>query len=184
MSRSLNTLLLAVSALALLGAAAAPGVRITIDRTTGTADVRAVDVSLRHLIQLSSLRSGTFVEGSVPEQRVSVRLTDVPVNQLVGRIAHEAGLLLVATDGVWRVIDPGEARVSLDVVDAELDQIVNSLARQCGIRNVMIDPGVRGQGTFILDSVPCSNAFSVVFRTLGIRGDLHPNSILVVRRGQ
>lgn len=184
MNRCLNTLLVAVSALALMGAAAEPGVRITIDRTTGTADVRAIDAPLRDLIKLSSLRSGTFVEGSIPEQRVSIRLTNVPVNQLVGRIAHEAGLLLVATDGVWRLIDPDEARVSLDVVDAELDQIIGSLARQCGIRNVMIDPGVQGQGTFIFDSVPCSNAFPVVFRTLGIRGYLHPNSVLVVRRGE
>jgi hypothetical protein len=82
------------------------------------------------------------------------------------------------------VIDPVESVVYLDVVDAEVEQIVRSLSSQCGIRNVMIDPGVTGKGTFILTSVPCSSAFPIVFQTLGIGGELHPNSILVVRGGR
>lgn len=184
MNRSLTTLLVAVAALALVGAASAPPVTITIDRTAGTAKVRAVDASLNDLIKLSSLRSGIFVTGTVPEQRVSMLMRDVPVGQLVERVAREAGLLLVERDGAWHLIDPAEARVSLDVVDAELAVIIRSLANQCGIRNVMIDPGVSGKGTFILASVPCSSAIPVVFQTLGIRGELQPNSILVVRGGR
>lgn len=184
MNRLVLLLLTSLLSIPMFAVATPAGVSITADRTRGTVDVRAVEVSLTVLVELSSLRSGVFVTGEVPERLVTIDLRDVPVGDLVGRIAHEAGLVLVARDGAWRLVDPSEALVDLDVVDATVADVVGILAGQCGIRNVMIDPGVSGTGTFRLAAVPCSTALPIVFETLGIGGELHPNSVLVVRRSQ
>lgn len=181
MNRLVLALLCALVSIAPIGATEAHGVKITVDRVDGTAHVRAVNASLGDLIQLASLRSGVFVAGSVPHRLVTFEIRDVPVNDLVSRIARESGLILVEHRGAWQLVDPREASVSLDVVDAGAEEIVRSLALQCGIRNVMIDKGVSAKGTFILRSVPCSTAIPLVFETLGIGGELHPNSVLRVR---
>lgn len=76
-----------------------------------------------------------------------------------------------------------EARsVTLDVKDGEARAILKSMQKQCGIRNLVIDPDVQGTGTFYFREVPCGTAFRVVFRTLGLAGQIEPNLVTVERR--
>lgn len=184
MNRLFVTVLIVLSALALHASPTVPGVDLSIDRTAGTADVHTRNASLSNLIRLAEMRSGTFVNGAIPDYVVTIHLRGVPIHSLIDRIAEEVGLLLVRSPEGNHLIDPSERLVNLNVVDARLDAVVESVARQCGIRNVMIDPGLDSKGTFVLLEVPCSTALPVVFRTLGIEGELHRNSILVVRKSR
>lgn len=70
--------------------------------------------------------------------------------------------------------------VTLDVKDADARIVLKSMQQQCGIRNLVIDPGVQGSGTFYFRDVPCETAFPVVLRTMGLAGKIEPNSIVTV----
>ena len=181
MNRLVFALVVVLFPLSVHGAVTASSATITVDRTSGTAAVRAVDAPLRELIALASLRTGVFVTGPIPDSVVTLELRDVPLEGLLTRLVDATGLALVEREGDWRIIDPGEMVVTLDVVDGEIGAIIESVARQCGIRNVMIDQGMKQSATFRLSAVPCSAAIPIVFETLGIGGELHPNSVLVVR---
>ena len=69
--------------------------------------------------------------------------------------------------------------VTLDVKDGEARAVLQSMRKQCGIRNMIIDPEVQGSGTFYFKEVPCGTAFRVVFRTLGLTGQIEPNLVTV-----
>jgi hypothetical protein len=70
--------------------------------------------------------------------------------------------------------------VTLDVKDAEARVILVSMQKQCGVRNLVIDPDVQGSGTFYFREVPCDAAFRMVLRTLGLAGQVEPNSVVTV----
>lgn len=72
--------------------------------------------------------------------------------------------------------------VTLDVKDGEARVVLKSMQKQCGIKNLIIDPDVQGSGTFYFREVPCDTAFRVVFRTLGLTGQVEPNLVTVERR--
>lgn len=72
--------------------------------------------------------------------------------------------------------------VTLDVKDGEARAILKSMQRQCGIRNLVIDPDVKGSGTFYFRKVPCETAFRAVFRTLGVTGQVEPGIVTVEPR--
>jgi type II secretory pathway component HofQ len=74
-----------------------------------------------------------------------------------------------------------EKTVVLDVKDAEARAILRSMQKQCGVKNMIIDPDVGGTGTFYFRDVPCETAFKVVFRTLGLAGQVMENSVVTVR---
>ena len=71
--------------------------------------------------------------------------------------------------------------VSLDVKDGEARVILRSMQKQCGIRNMVIDPGVQGSGTFYFRDVPCEKAFPIVLRTMGLAGKMEGNLMSVDR---
>jgi tetrahydromethanopterin S-methyltransferase subunit H len=73
-------------------------------------------------------------------------------------------------------------RATLDVKDAEAREVLLSLKKQCGIRNMLIDPEVKGKATFYLRDVPCETAFRVVFRTYGLASDPDITDVLAVRK--
>lgn len=72
--------------------------------------------------------------------------------------------------------------VTLDVKDAEARVILRSMQKQCGIRNLIIDADVQASGTFYFREVPCGKALSVALRTMGLAGQIHPNSLITVER--
>jgi hypothetical protein len=74
--------------------------------------------------------------------------------------------------------------VTLDVKDEEVHAILHSMQKQCGIRNLVIDPGVEGRGTFLLHDLPCPTAFEVVARTMSLQIADEGNSVVTVRRRQ
>lgn len=74
-----------------------------------------------------------------------------------------------------------ESAVNLDVKDQDVRLIFKSMKEQCGIRNLLIDKDVNGNGTFILHDVPCSRAFDIVARTMGLTYDIEPNSVVNVQ---
>ncbi|HJW92968.1 MAG TPA: hypothetical protein VJ901_05075 [Thermoanaerobaculia bacterium] len=74
-----------------------------------------------------------------------------------------------------------EPLVNLDVKDEEIRDILKSMKEQCGIKNLLIDKEVGGKGTFILRDIPCTKAFDIVARTMGLAYDIEPNSVVDVR---
>lgn len=89
-------------------------------------------------------------------------------------------LMLVVALAATAAAEPKERTVTLDVKDGDARVILKSMQQQCGIRNLLIDPEVNGSGTFFFRDVPCSTAFRVVLRSLGLAGRIEPNSILTV----
>lgn len=76
-----------------------------------------------------------------------------------------------------------EPAVTLDVKDADVREIFKSMQQQCGIRNLVLDPDVKGSGTFFFTGVPCSTAFNTVFRSLGLTGVTYSKSLISVGSG-
>jgi hypothetical protein len=74
--------------------------------------------------------------------------------------------------------------VTLDVKDEEVHAILRSMQKQCAVRNLVIDPGVEGRGTFLFHNLPCDKAFEVVTSTLGLQAKEEENSVVTVRRRQ
>jgi hypothetical protein len=74
--------------------------------------------------------------------------------------------------------------VTLDVKDEEIHDILRSMQRQCAIRNLVIDPGVEGRGTFLFRDLPCPTAFEVVASTMSLRIADEGSSVVTVRRRQ
>lgn len=78
------------------------------------------------------------------------------------------------------IVRPVGPAVTIDVKDAEAAEILKSIQKQCGVKNLMIDPQVKGKGTFYLVDVPCHQAWSVVVRSLGFEARVYTNSIIRV----
>ena len=74
-----------------------------------------------------------------------------------------------------------EPVVNLDVKDEDIREILKSMKEQCGIRNLLIDKEVTGKAMFYFRDVPCTQAFDVVARTMGLAYDIEPNSVVDVR---
>lgn len=151
-------------------------------------DHRRVDVVLRQasvekalrLLEVHLDRRITF--GAGIDRIVDYEATRVtPVEALRG-IVRAAGLRLDRSTSFWTVRNPDERQVFLDVVDEDARPIVREVANQCGWRNVVMDRSIGGKGTFRLRGVPCSLAIRTVLGSLGLRGRIEPNSVLVVER--
>ena len=72
--------------------------------------------------------------------------------------------------------------VTLDVKDGEVHDIFGEIQKQCAIRNLVIDPGVEGKGTFLFRDVPCPAALDVVGHTMDLQVVDEGNSVVSVRR--
>ena len=66
----------------------------------------------------------------------------------------------------------------------EVHAILRSMQKQCDVRNLVIDPGVEGRGTFLFHNLPCDKAFEVVTSTMGLESRDEGNSVVTVRRRQ
>jgi hypothetical protein len=70
--------------------------------------------------------------------------------------------------------------VTLDVKDADIHVVLKSIQKQCGIRNLVIDPGVTGSGTFLFHNVPCDVALNTVLRVNGLAAKNYSSSFVAV----
>lgn len=73
------------------------------------------------------------------------------------------------------------AVVTLDVKDADVHDVLKSIQKQCGIRNLIIDPGVTGGGTFLFRNVPCRTALDTVLRVNGLAATSDYGNLVAVR---
>ena len=71
--------------------------------------------------------------------------------------------------------------VTLDVKDADVHVVLKSIQKQCGIRNLVIDPGVTGSGTFLFHDVPCKVALDTVLRVTGLAAKTYSSNFVAVR---
>ena len=111
---------------------------------------------------------------------ITFRSRGVAAETALREIVRRAGLELHEGAAELEIIDPKEPVVTLDVKDAEAAVILKSMQRQCGIRNLVLDPDVKGSGTFLFTGVPCRQAFSVVLRSLGLAMSDYSNSLVAV----
>jgi type II secretory pathway component HofQ len=70
--------------------------------------------------------------------------------------------------------------VTLDVKDADIHLVLKLIQKQCGIRNLVIDPGVIGSGTFLFHDVPCKQALDTVLRVNGLAVKTYSSSVVAV----
>ena len=93
-------------------------------------------------------------------------------------------LLIVALLSGAAAASAAEApTVTLDVKDADVRDILASMKTQCRIKNMVIDPDVKGSGaTLKFRDVPCDTAFRIVFRQFGLTGKFEPNLTTVEQR--
>ena len=70
--------------------------------------------------------------------------------------------------------------VTLDVKDEDVHIILRSMQKQCEIRNLVIDPKVQGNGTFVFHALACRTAFDTVTSTLSLKLDTYENNVVVV----
>lgn len=75
---------------------------------------------------------------------------------------------------------PKPRGVTLDVKDADVHAVLKSIQKQCGIRNLVIDPGVTGSGTFLFHDVPCKVALDAVLKVNGLTAKTYSNSVVAV----
>jgi len=73
-----------------------------------------------------------------------------------------------------------EKTVSIDVKNEDIHAILTSMQKQCGIRNLIIDPKVSGEGTFVFHELPCRTAFDHVARTMSLRIDEYENNVVAI----
>lgn len=119
------------------------------------------------------------VEPAARNVIVTAAIADATEPRLFEEIAAKANLWAVTRDG--RVsLQATEPVASIDVKDEDVRSILRSLQTQCGVRNLVLDPNVVGKGTFLFRDVPCRQAFSVVFTSLGLAGEFSGRSVAAV----
>jgi len=91
-----------------------------------------------------------------------------------------AALLLVSS--TVAAAAPAKPRgVTLDVKDADVHAVLKSIQKQCAIKNLVIDPGVTGSGTFLFHDVPCKVALDTVLKTTGLAATAYSSHVVAVR---
>ena len=143
--------------------------------------VSAERASLRALVSSISLHIPEAVLLEFPGDRlISYRSASMEPRAALRAVTSKAGLELRWRDRGWIVTDSKEPSVTIDVKDEPIVSILKNVQKQCGIRNLMIDRDVQGKGTFLFREVPCSIALRTIFRSLGLEGEVHPNSLVRV----
>jgi type II secretory pathway component GspD/PulD (secretin) len=89
-------------------------------------------------------------------------------------------LLLIAMLFVCSAASAKSRGLTIDVKDADVHVVLKSIQKQCGIRNLIIDPGVTGSGTFLFHNVPCNVALDTVLRVNGLAAKTYSSSVVAV----
>ena len=137
---------------------------------------------LSRVLSAVSMRTGDAIALDAPDRLVTIDLTARDVPELLARIARDEGLAVIAGEQGYTLRDPAEPSVTIDVVDAELGEILAVVKKQCGIKNVIVDPGVTGKGTFLFREVPCGISLRTILRTMALAVETYPSSVVRVKR--
>jgi len=113
-------------------------------------------------------------------KKVTFGAKHVDPEAALSAVVLSAGAQLIVEDDRYWIRVKSDPVVTLDVKDEDIHSILRSMKSQCEIRNLVIDPDVKGTGTFLFDKVPCRTAFDIVFRTLGLASVDYGNSVLTV----
>lgn len=143
-------------------------------------DIRAENASLHALAGAVGMKLKVPVRVDLPDRPVDFTASFVTPFVALSKLAQQEGLRIALQENGIVLRDAAEATVTIDVKDGDAREILQSVQSQCGIRNMIIDPDVQGQGTFLFDRVPCGVAIRTVLRTLGLAGDVMPNSVVHV----
>ena len=90
------------------------------------------------------------------------------------------GQTFLSVQGAQTGMSAPHKTVSLDVKNEDVHVILKSMQKQCDIRNLIIDPKVTGEGTFVFHSLPCRAAFDHVARTMSLRIDEYENNVVAI----
>jgi len=90
--------------------------------------------------------------------------------------------LLIAASLLLVSAAPKPRGVTIDVKDADVHVVLKSIQKQCGIKNLVIDPGVTGSGTFLFHDVPCKTALDTVLRVNGLAAKTYSSVVAVTPR--
>jgi type II secretory pathway component GspD/PulD (secretin) len=156
---------------------------VTVKRTAGSKtkiDVEASAAPLSVVVKALEPYVGRAIVVDTPgDPVIDYRASGiVPVDALRG-VARAAALTL-SDEGSLVFRDPSEPAVTMDVKDAEVRDILKSIKNQCGIRNLIVDPGVKGTATFVFHAVPCHTALSTVLATFGLAAVVDGRSVVSV----
>ncbi len=172
--------------LALLSLPAAAQVSVsTIEasrKSAGKVNVTFIRAPLKASLARLSTAMKRPVRLDAPDRMITFHASDVEPSQALALLVERQKLKLGAEGTTVVVTDPTpEFTVTMDVTDTDIRTILKSMQRQCRVRNMVVDPEVKGSGTFLFNAVPCSIAFRTVFNSLGLSGDFEPNSVVQVR---
>lgn len=154
--------------------------RVYRSRVAGAISLEARSASIAAIANALSLHLDRPVISRATEQRVTMTVRNVTARAALEALATGHGLAIETRREAYVLSDRAEKTVTLDVKDAEAGDILRNVQRQCGIRNLMIDPDVRGSGTFLFRDVPCGVAIDTILESLGLAGEVEMNSILHV----
>lgn len=113
------------------------------------------------------------------DRRLHLTARNQTPREVIRRAAKSADLQMVEIAGSILLTDPLEPVLHLNVKNAPVREILASVRHQCGIRNLIIDPEVAGQGTFLFAGVPCVEGLRVILASLGLAADIEPGLVRV-----
>lgn len=155
--------------------------RVTSSPThRGLLNVDAKGASLRELLAAVQVHVEDRIVLSIDGDRsIHLSARNQTPREVIRRAAKSVDLQMVETAGSILLTDPREPVLHLDVKDAPVRDILASVRRQCGIRNLIIDPEVTGQGTFLFAEVPCVEGLRVILASLGLAADIEPGVVRI-----
>lgn len=163
--------------------------------TIRSMNVRGAD--LRDVLRGIGAEHGlNLIVDDAVQQRVTVRLSNLPVIEAVEALCREHGLSLVQRGTIFRIGVPNPpappapkppqvavegGRLTVDLEAADLRRVVRALAEASG-ENVIVRQGVNGRLSGFLQDVPFESGFATLLENNGLklrtRGEIY-----VVERG-
>lgn len=114
-------------------------------------------------------------------QKVTVRLAEIPAMEAIQFLCRQHGLNLVRSGRIWRIEKPPEpppqpppplaitvqdSLLSFDLNEADLSRVVRTLVEKTGL-NVVVRPGVRGTISGLLRQVPLQTGLETMMTNNG-----------------
>jgi type II secretory pathway component GspD/PulD (secretin) len=157
---------------------------VSVKRATSKAiNVTVVDEPLSTIIKAMTPHLARRVQLLVSaDPHITYSVRQIAPDAALREIVEAAGATLTIKGNQYWIQDAPEQTVTLDVKDQDIRLILKEMKQQCRIKNLVIDPGVSGSGTFLFDKLPCRAAFGIVLRTLGLAYVDYGNSVMSVER--
>ena len=182
MRRSL-ILAVAMVCLPLFAAEIAPRrAQLTAERVDGRI-VLTIDARGSSVVDLLD-RIAAHLDRPLSRQLRADRIVDfkrdrIAPDEALREIARAERLVLTGTRRGWTISDPAEPTLTMNVKDADIHSLMQIVKEQCGIRNLIIDPGVSGSGTFLFNDVSCTQGIETILRSIGLGYEIESSVLRV-----